>query len=118
MTEFENEKQEQIYPEFPMSEIRKMKDHPFKVKKNDDDMRELMESIREHGVMTPIIVRPIADPYAPVGQEAKKVYEIVSGHRRFTACRLLEMKMILFVKSVIFYEFLNYYETCITKKLF
>lgn len=94
MTEFENEKQEQIYPEFPMSEIRKMKDHPFKVKKNDDDMRELMESIREHGVMTPIIVRPIADPYAPAGQEAKKVYEIVSGHRRFTACRLLEMKTI------------------------
>ena len=58
-----------------------MRDHPFQVR-DDSDMRQLMESIKEYGVIVPILERP-----NPVGEEAK--YEIVSGHRRFEACKRL-----------------------------
>ena len=53
-------------------------DHPFKVL-DDADMEELMESIRTHGVLTPLLVRP-AKP---------GTYEVVSGHRRLHACKKL-----------------------------
>ena len=49
--------------------------HPFKVL-DDEDMAELVESIRTHGVLTPLLVRP-AKP---------GTYEVVSGHRRLHAC--------------------------------
>ena len=55
-----------------------MENHPFQVK-DDEEMERLMESIREYGVLNPIIVR-FRDGY----------YEIVSGHRRFEACRRLK----------------------------
>ena len=52
--------------------------HPFKVL-DDEDMAELVESIRTHGVLTPLLVRP-AKP---------GTYEVVSGHRRLHACKKL-----------------------------
>ena len=59
------------------------RNHPFKVCE-DDKMRETVESIKQYGVLQPIIVRPLAD-----GR-----YEIISGHRRTHACKLLERKNI------------------------
>ncbi len=58
-----------------------MSNHPFQVR-DDSDMQQLMESIKEYGVIVPILVRP-----NPIEGEAK--YEIVSGHRRFEACKRL-----------------------------
>ncbi len=58
-------------------------EHPFKVR-DDDSMRETTESIREYGVLVPIIVRP----------REEGGYEIVSGHRRKRACELAGMEHI------------------------
>lgn len=58
-----------------------MNNHPFQVR-DDSDMQQLMESIKEYGVIVPILVRP-----NPIEGEAK--YEIVSGHRRYEACKRL-----------------------------
>ena len=58
-----------------------MRDHPFQVR-DDSDMQQLMESIKEYGVIVPILVRP-----NPIEGGAK--YEIVSGHRRYEACKRL-----------------------------
>ncbi len=58
-----------------------MRDHPFQVR-DDSDMEQLMESIKEYGVIVPILVRPNPNKNGPA-------YEIVSGHRRYEACRRL-----------------------------
>lgn len=58
-----------------------MSNHPFQVR-DDSDMQQLMESIKEYGVIVPILVRP-----NPIEGGAK--YEIVSGHRRYEACKWL-----------------------------
>ena len=50
--------------------------NPYLVK-NDDEMKELAESIRENGILTPLLVRQIAE----------KKYEIISGHRRYFAAK-------------------------------
>ena len=57
--------------------------HPFKVR-DDADMEELMESIRTHGVLTPLLVRP-AKP---------GTYEVISGHRRLHACKKLGIETV------------------------
>lgn len=64
--------------ELPIDVIDQFPKHPYKVK-DDDDMLQLIESIKENGVITPIIVRP-----KPKGR-----YEMISGHRRLQACRHL-----------------------------
>ena len=61
----------------PISEIDDFPDHPFKVKV-DEDMDQLVQSIKERGIITPVTLRPKED-----GR-----YEIVSGHRRKKACEL------------------------------
>ena len=61
----------------PLSSLVPFKDHPFRVV-DDDRMTETVESVREYGVLVPIIARPIEDG----------LYEIVSGHRRKSACEL------------------------------
>lgn len=63
--------------EIPLAEIDDFPDHPFHVKL-DEDMEQLVESIRERGVITPVTLRPKED-----GR-----YEMVSGHRRKKACEL------------------------------
>lgn len=64
--------------EIPLDEIDEFPDHPYKVK-DDEDMLNLMESIKENGVLTPATVRKKDD-----GR-----YEMLSGHRRCRACQLL-----------------------------
>ena len=64
--------------EIPLDEIDEFPDHPYKVK-DDEDMLNLMESIRENGVLTP----------ATVGKKDDGRYEMLSGHRRHRACQLL-----------------------------
>ena len=61
----------------PIAQLREKSNHPFKVAE-DDKLRSLAESIRENGLLHPIIVRATSD----------KSYEILSGHRRTRACRL------------------------------
>jgi ParB family chromosome partitioning protein len=60
-----------------LSELDGFPDHPYQVR-IDGEMRELVESIKEHGVLTPAIARPKED-----GR-----YELVSGHRRKAAAEL------------------------------
>ena len=63
--------------DIPLSEIDDFPNHPFKVKL-DEDMDQLVQSIKERGIITPVTLRPKED-----GR-----YEIVSGHRRRKACEL------------------------------
>ena len=63
--------------DIPLSEIDEFPDHPFKVLM-DEDMEQLVESIKRNGVMTPATVR-LKDG----GR-----YELISGHRRKKACEL------------------------------
>ena len=63
--------------DIPISEIDEFPDHPFKVLM-DEDMEQLVESVRRNGVMTPATVRLKED-----GR-----YELISGHRRKKACEL------------------------------
>lgn len=58
-------------------------DHPFQVK-DDEDMEKLVESIRNNGVLTPIIVRKKED----------ERYETIAGHRRKHACKKLGLMVI------------------------
>ena len=63
--------------DIPLTEIDDFPDHPFKVRL-DEDMEQLIESVKSRGVITPITLRRKED-----GR-----YEIVSGHRRRKACEL------------------------------
>lgn len=76
---FQSEEQrntEEIKP-IPISELKPFTEQPFKVKL-DEDMDALVESIKQCGVLTPVIARPHKDGG----------YEILSGHRRVKACEL------------------------------
>ena len=78
-----NKEERNSIVELPIDVIDQFPKHPYKVK-DDDDMIQLIESIKENGVITPIIVRP-----NPKGR-----YEMISGHRRLQACRHLGHKTI------------------------
>ena len=56
--------------------LKEFENHPYKVK-HDDEMEMLIESIKEHGILSPIIVRPLEN----------EEYEIISGHRRLFASK-------------------------------
>ena len=63
--------------DIPLTEIDNFPDHPFKVR-DDEDMLQLVESVKERGVITPATVR----------QKEDGRYELGSGHRRKRACEL------------------------------
>ena len=63
--------------EIALSELHPFPNHPFQVR-DDDSMKEAIESVKEYGVLTPAIVRP----------REEGGYEIVAGHRRKHACEL------------------------------
>ena len=63
--------------DIPILEIDEFPDHPFKVLM-DEDMEQLIESIKRNGMMTPATVR----------QKEDGRYELISGHRRKKACEL------------------------------
>ena len=67
--------------EIPLTELTPFKDHPFKVK-NDEEMAELMKSIADSGVLAPALARP----------KDGGGYELISGHRRLAACQALGME--------------------------
>ena len=67
----------------PIHKLKPFDGHPFYVK-DDDDMEQLTESIRQHGVLNPIMVRPF-----DTGE-----YEVISGHRRLHACKKAGIEMI------------------------
>ena len=63
--------------DIPLELIDDFPDHPFKVR-DDEDMIQLVESVKERGVITPATVR----------QKEDGRYELISGHRRKRACEL------------------------------
>ena len=65
--------------------IHSFEGHPYKVLDNEE-MALLIESIKEQGILSPIIVRPI--------EEAEKEYEVISGHRRLHAAVKAGMKTV------------------------
>ena len=69
--------------EIPLSEIDDFPDHPFYVR-NDEDMDQLVASVKERGIITPVMLRRKED-----GR-----YEMVSGHRRKKACELAGLETI------------------------
>jgi ParB family chromosome partitioning protein len=69
--------------DIPLSELSPFKDHPFKVKE-DEELERLKESIKESGVLVPALARSKADGG----------YELISGHRRMAACKELGLETI------------------------
>ena len=69
--------------DIPLSEIDDFPDHPFKVML-DEDMDQLVQSVKERGIITPITLR----------QKEDGRYEIVSGHRRKKACELAGLETV------------------------
>lgn len=76
------EKAEKV-EEINISSIKDFPNHPFKVN-NDEKMQEMVKSVKEYGVILPVIVRPKEDG----------TYEMISGHRRKRACELAGIKQI------------------------
>lgn len=82
----DEERRTQILPrivDIPIDLIDDFPDHPFKVRM-DEDMQQLVESIKERGLIHPVILRKKEDDR----------YEIVSGHRRKKACEIAGLTMI------------------------
>lgn len=76
----EQERMESQLPkifDIPLSEIDDFPDHPYKVKE-DEDMDQLVQSIKDNGILTPVTLRRKED-----GR-----YEVVAGHRRKRACEI------------------------------
>lgn len=69
--------------DIPLSEIDDFPNHPFKVKM-DEDMNQLVQSVKERGIITPVTLR----------QKEDGRYEIVSGHRRRKACELAGLECV------------------------
>ena len=67
----------------PISTISNFPNHPYQVK-DDDEMNDFVENVKENGVILPVIVRPKKDG----------TYEMISGHRRKRACELAGIKEI------------------------
>ena len=59
-----------------IDKLRAFENHPYKVQDNEE-MEALAESIKEHGIVSPVIVRPL--------ENTTDEYEIISGHRRVLA---------------------------------
>ena len=62
----------------PINKIHPFEEHPYKVLDNEE-MNELIQSVQQHGILSPLIVRPI--------EGKTDEYEIISGHRRFRAAQ-------------------------------
>ena len=69
--------QKERLTEIPLEKIRDFPDHPYQVK-DDENMTELVESVKTYGLLQPVLVRPLEDG----------AFEMVSGHRRKRAFEL------------------------------
>ena len=87
---FEPTVQEQPAPvknsitDLPIDDLYSFKDHPFR-QYTEEKMAEMVESVHEHGIISPILVRP---------RNEGDGYEIISGHNRVEACRRAGMETI------------------------
>lgn len=72
------EKEGESLKELLLDDLRSFKDHPFRIYP-EEKMQEMVKSVLEHGVISPILVRPHPDQNGG--------YEIVAGHNRVEACR-------------------------------
>ena len=76
--------------QIPISMLKPFPNHPFYVR-DDEMMNQLVESIRQVGILVPVIARPTEDGF----------YELISGHRRTHACRLLGYEAVpTFIREV------------------
>ena len=66
--------------DIPINLIKDFPNHPFKVR-DDDKMNDLVESVKERGILYPLLVRPKEDG----------TYELISGHRRKRAAQKLHI---------------------------
>ena len=72
-----------------LSELKPFANHPFKIRQ-DNELAQMRESIREYGVITPILARPI-----------ESGYEVVSGHRRLAICKELGVETVpVFIREM------------------
>ena len=69
--------------EIDVDSIHSFKNHPFKVL-DDNKMDDLVESIRNNGILSPVLVRPIDED----------AYEMISGHRRLHAAKIVGLELI------------------------
>ena len=79
--ESRQEEQREQVQQIPIGELFPFKNHPFKVL-DDDSMSDTVESVKQYGVLSPLIARP----------RPKGGYEIISGHRRQHAAELAELE--------------------------
>ena len=76
--------------EIPLSELHEFHNHPFQIR-SDEELTEMIESVREHGVLVPGIVR----------KRKEGGYEIIAGHTRKHVCEILGFEtMPVFVKEM------------------
>lgn len=76
--------------EIPLSELHEFHNHPFQIR-SDEELAEMIESVREHGVLVPGIVR----------KRKEGGYEIIAGHTRKHVCEILGFEtMPVFVKEM------------------
>jgi ParB-like partition proteins len=73
----------------PLDVLWPFPDHPYKVIE-DESLEQLAESIRENGILSPVIVRPV---------EGTDEYEIISGHRRCRAAEMIGLKTVPVIVS-------------------
>ena len=69
--------------DIPLTEIDEFPNHPYQVRM-DEDMTQLVESVKERGIITPVILR----------KKENGRYEMVSGHRRMKACELAGLETV------------------------
>lgn len=75
-----------------INKLHEFKDHPYQVLDNDE-MNNLIESVQQQGIMTPLIVRPL--------KGTTDEYEIISGHRRFRSAQKAGLTEVpAFIRSV------------------
>ena len=67
----------------PLTDLHPFADHPFQVR-DDEEMKETIQSVKEYGVIVPVIVRP----------REEGGYEIVAGHRQYRCCVLFHTQSI------------------------
>ncbi len=78
-----DEAKREMIMEIPLEEISDFQNHPFQVRM-DEEMLNLVESVKQYGVLSPALVKP----------KAEGGYEMVAGHRRRYASELVEKKEI------------------------
>ena len=76
------EDQRERVMEIPLDKLRHFHDHPFQVR-HDQALQDMADSIREYGVLSPGLARPLPDGSG---------YEVISGNRRLEACILVGME--------------------------